>query len=285
MKGFPSRAEVERIKAQYPKGTMICCDNMPDDPQPIPPGTIGEISGVDDAGQLLVKWINGRSLSLIPGVDSFHIIPHFHDLQSMSEDELYEKDTLKFESFEELFDYIYDENTSKEDIINDMSEKMKKELITNNYSDRIITDGKTFYYNSDDFSDFDIQQHDKSTFDAESFQTENGKEEFDSGKLIDRERCRYGDVYVTTCYDEGIESWDDDNIKHVCEGYFCQVYSDPEFDYEIDNFCLAVGFEIDDISDASVEAGILNYLGLSNEELSQNETPDEDESQGISIDL
>lgn len=203
----------------------------------------------------------------------------------MSEDELYEKDTLKFESFEELFDYIYDENTSKEDIINDMSEKMKKELITNNYSDRIITDGKTFYYNSDDFSDFDIQQHDKSDIDAESFHNENDKEGVVSGNLIDRVNCRYGDVYVTTCFDSGIERWDDDNIKHVCEGCFCQVYSDPEFDYEIDNFCLAVGFEIDDISDSSVETGILNYLGLSNEELTQDETNDEEESQGMSIDL
>lgn len=28
MKGFPSREQVERIKAQYPEGTKICCEYM-----------------------------------------------------------------------------------------------------------------------------------------------------------------------------------------------------------------------------------------------------------------
>jgi|GEM_PF-6034227 len=32
MKGFPSREQVERIKAQYPEGTRVCCEYMPDDP-------------------------------------------------------------------------------------------------------------------------------------------------------------------------------------------------------------------------------------------------------------
>lgn len=49
--------------------------------------------------------------------------------------------------------------------------------------------------------------------------------------------------------------------KHICEGDFCQVYNDPEFNDEIDNFCLNVGFEIDDISDSSMVAGIVAYLG------------------------
>ena len=73
MNGFMSREQVERLRKQYPAGTKICCDNMPDDPYPIEPGTIGEVIGVDDAGSVMTKWDNGRSLSLIPGVDSFHI--------------------------------------------------------------------------------------------------------------------------------------------------------------------------------------------------------------------
>jgi len=45
-----------------------------DDPQAPQTGTRGEVMGVDDAGQLLVRWETGSSLSLIPGVDSFRIV-------------------------------------------------------------------------------------------------------------------------------------------------------------------------------------------------------------------
>ena len=37
-------------------------------------GTMGEVMGVDDAGQILVRWETGSSLSLIPSVDSFRIM-------------------------------------------------------------------------------------------------------------------------------------------------------------------------------------------------------------------
>ncbi len=74
MNEFPRPEQVERIKKQYPSGTRICCDDMPDDPRPIAPGTLGTVRGVDDAGQVMVAWDDGRSLSLIPGVDSFHIV-------------------------------------------------------------------------------------------------------------------------------------------------------------------------------------------------------------------
>ena len=73
------RSKAEMIRNRYPVGTRICCDDMPDDPQPIPHGTCGTVVGVDDEGQLMMKWDNGRSLSLIPGVDSFHIVEHMED--------------------------------------------------------------------------------------------------------------------------------------------------------------------------------------------------------------
>ena len=74
MNNFMRPEQVKRIKERYPAGTRICCDCMPDDPRPIEPGTTGTIIGVDDIGSIMVRWDNGSSLSLIPNVDSFHII-------------------------------------------------------------------------------------------------------------------------------------------------------------------------------------------------------------------
>ena len=76
---FMTQKQVERIRNQYPPGTRLCCDCMPDDPRPIESGTLGTVVGVDDA-QIMMKWDNGRSLSLIPGVDSFHTIDQSEEL-------------------------------------------------------------------------------------------------------------------------------------------------------------------------------------------------------------
>ena len=71
---IPSEIEIEYYRSKYPVGTRICCDCMNDDPRPIPPGTTGTVVGVDDLCSILVKWDNGRRLSLVPCTDSFHII-------------------------------------------------------------------------------------------------------------------------------------------------------------------------------------------------------------------
>ena len=47
-------------------------NNMNDPYSPLESGTSGTVRYVDDSGQLGVAWDNGRSLSLIPGEDSFH---------------------------------------------------------------------------------------------------------------------------------------------------------------------------------------------------------------------
>lgn len=61
----------ERMKRDYPVGTRLELINMTDPYAPVPPGTRGTVSYVDDIGQIGMKWDNGRSLSLVPGEDSY----------------------------------------------------------------------------------------------------------------------------------------------------------------------------------------------------------------------
>ena len=65
------RRTAERMKQEYPPGTRIQLDHMEDPWAPVPPGTRGTVAYVDDIGQIGMKWDNGRSLSLVPGEDSF----------------------------------------------------------------------------------------------------------------------------------------------------------------------------------------------------------------------
>ena len=70
---FPSREQIATLRERYLRGTRVELLAM-DDPQAPPTGTMGEILGVDDAGQILVRWETGSSLSLIAGADPFHIV-------------------------------------------------------------------------------------------------------------------------------------------------------------------------------------------------------------------
>lgn len=70
---FPSREQVARLREQYKKGIKVRLISM-DDIQAPPPGSIGEVLGVDDAGSIMVRWETGSHLSLIPGEDRFEIV-------------------------------------------------------------------------------------------------------------------------------------------------------------------------------------------------------------------
>ena len=61
----------ERIKKEYPKGTRIQLNEMNDPYSPVPSGTRGTVDVVDDQAQIHMKWDNGRTLALIPDIDSF----------------------------------------------------------------------------------------------------------------------------------------------------------------------------------------------------------------------
>lgn len=47
---------------------------MRNEKYPVPPGTIGEVTHIDDIGNIHVRWQNGSSLALIPEVDSFKVV-------------------------------------------------------------------------------------------------------------------------------------------------------------------------------------------------------------------
>ena len=71
---FTNKDEVERLRMRYPVGTKIRLGHMADPYAPVPDGTIGEVALIDDAGNIHMKWQNGRSLALIEGVDDFTVI-------------------------------------------------------------------------------------------------------------------------------------------------------------------------------------------------------------------
>ena len=69
------RKMVNFIKERYPSGTRIRLNSMEDPYAPIAPGTEGVVDFVDDIGTIHMKWNNGRPLGIVPGEDSFSVLP------------------------------------------------------------------------------------------------------------------------------------------------------------------------------------------------------------------
>lgn len=67
--GFPSRARINMLRAQYPKGTRVELVHTSDPYTKLQPGTKGTVEFVDDAGTIQISWDNGSGLGMIPGED------------------------------------------------------------------------------------------------------------------------------------------------------------------------------------------------------------------------
>ena len=65
---FPDDRTVEMLRKRYPAGTRVELIRM-EDPQAPPAGTRGTVTGVDDAGSLLMRWDNGSALNVVYGED------------------------------------------------------------------------------------------------------------------------------------------------------------------------------------------------------------------------
>ena len=69
------RKMVKFIQEQHPPGTRIRLNSMSDPYSPVPTGMEGIVDWVDDEGQIQMTWNNGRTLPLVPGEDSFTVLP------------------------------------------------------------------------------------------------------------------------------------------------------------------------------------------------------------------
>ena len=77
----------ESLRKMYPKGTRVECINMEDPYSPVPPGTRGTVTHVDDMATIHVRWDSGSSLGLVYGEDSFRRLTQEEiEAESQSED-------------------------------------------------------------------------------------------------------------------------------------------------------------------------------------------------------
>lgn len=74
MQKFITDEQLAALRKEYPKGTRIELIEM-DDPYntELKPGALGTVYGVDDAGNILVHWDCGSSLSVVWGVDKIKL--------------------------------------------------------------------------------------------------------------------------------------------------------------------------------------------------------------------
>ena len=59
---YPNKDYIEHLRRKYPPGTRLQLSCMEDE-MAVPPGSMGTVDFIDDAGQIHMNWDCGRSRS------------------------------------------------------------------------------------------------------------------------------------------------------------------------------------------------------------------------------
>ena len=89
-----TKAELEKLRKQYPAGTRLILRHMNDTQSP-PFGTLGTVTSVDSVGQIHMAWDNGSTLALVPDLDSFYTVKEALVEKAEAEQKRFEKSLLK----------------------------------------------------------------------------------------------------------------------------------------------------------------------------------------------
>lgn len=80
MSRFPSKEQVDRVRKQYPIGSVVEIVSMADPFRDMPGGTMGVVTAVDDTGTVFADWTNRSSLGAVYSEDVIRKVERKSDI-------------------------------------------------------------------------------------------------------------------------------------------------------------------------------------------------------------